>query len=104
MVSYYHGKNATTLLLLFLSASDIFTIQGGCKIHTHKEIASVAATDVRLDKCTCKLMSRKGGTHYVATEDSVEISVFYVKSTLQNLEVLKLPFWYISDFKNCKNE
>ena len=100
IVSYYHGKNATFLLL---SASDIFTIQRGCKIHTHKEIASVAATNV-LDKCTCKLMSRKGGTHYVATEDSVEISGFYVKSSLQNLEVLKLPFWYISDFKNCKNE
>ena len=67
MVSYYHGKNATTLLLLFLSASDIFTIQRGCKIHTHKEIASVAATDVRLDKCTCKLMSREGGRYALRT-------------------------------------
>ena len=52
-----------TLLLLFLSASDIFTIQRGCKIHTHKEIGSVVATDV-LDKCTCKLMSREGGGKY----------------------------------------
>ena len=79
-------RRATTLLLLFLSASDIFTIQRGCKIHTHKEIASVAATDVRLDKCTCKLMSREGGRYALRT---------YVRATENGFTRCEAKLWKV---------
>ena len=79
-------RHATTLLLLFLSASDIFTIQRGCKIHTHKEIACVAATDVRLDKCTCKLMSREGGEYALRT---------YVRATENGFTRCEAKLWKV---------
>ena len=82
IVSYYHGKNATFLLL---SASDIFTIQRGCKIHTHKKIASVAATNV-LDKCTCKLMSREGGEYALRT---------YVRATENGFTRCEAKLWKV---------